>query len=75
MNRPEGEGGCSSTTVLYQKHEQAHQDLEGPKLLLFKKSDIKGETQSLAILVGTGSRITLSFSTLVFFSFVFYMCT
>lgn len=37
----------SSTMVLYQKHEQVHQDLEGPKLLLFKKLDIKGETQWL----------------------------
>lgn len=34
MNRPGG-GGDSSAMVLYQKHEQAHQDLEGPKLLLF----------------------------------------
>lgn len=57
----------SSTVVLYQKHEQAHQDLEGPKLLLFKKLDIKGETQWLFFVsffvvflkVGTESRTTL----------------
>lgn len=44
-NNEETLGDCS-TADFYQKHDQAHPDLEGP----FKKSDIKRETQWLAFM-------------------------
>lgn len=68
MNRPGGILRCGP------KHEQAHHDLEGPKLFLLKSQTLK-EKQWLACLARTESRTSL-FSTLdsSHFFFYFYTC-